>query len=266
MVPILDKEGMQYEAKRLADCNVKYNLFRCENDKYHDLTLFAFPYRCELQICDICSGKRGFRVRKDIEKILKKTDKTKTHKFSLLTLTLRMTRQRSITGNQVRYFNKSVRKLINSLFSKSDGCGAIAVTEIGKRFNIHAHVLVYGHYVSQRIITEKWYKITGNSYIVDIRAARDHRKATGYLLKYISKPPRFDQLVKYAHYLKAVKGVKRLHRFGIFYGFSVLDKKPLLCPYCNGRLVYDCKEDALTVGIICDDYNEAKRIMTEKAA
>ncbi len=59
------------------------------------------------------------------------------------------------------------------------------------------------------------------------------------MLKYISKPPNFVNLEQYAQYLNAIKGVRRLHRYGIFYGFKVLQDKSIKCPYCGGDLKYD---------------------------
>ena len=110
--------------------------------------------------------------------------------------------------------------------------------EFGKNFNIHTHILVYGPYYSQPYISRKWREITGDSFIVDIRAITDVRKASYYLTKYLSKSPRFDNLESYARYLNAIKGVRRLHRYGIFYGYRVLQPDTIKCPYCDGGLRY----------------------------
>lgn len=266
MLPILRGEGLVNEATRLCECGQKFNIFHCESEKYHEEILFAFPFRCELRICPNCCKKRASKLHREILEIIKKIDKTKTHKFAMLTVTLNMSKGRLLSSDRLRDFNKKVRKLINTLYPKVDGCGALAVLEIGKRFNIHAHILVYGPYVSQREISARWLKITGDSYIVDIRALHNQKQATSYLLKYIAKPPEFGKLEHYAIFLKALKGVRRLHRYGILYGFRVGKKKSLLCPYCGGRLEYDSKDDSWVALNLCEDYWEVCNFLNEKLA
>ena len=73
--------------------------------------------------------------------------------------------------------------------------------------NVHAHVLVYGPYISQDMISKRWLSITGDSYNVDVRTAKDHKRALFYITKYILKAPSFEEVEKYVDFLKALKGV-----------------------------------------------------------
>ena len=73
---------------------------------------------------------------------------------------------------------------------------------------------------------------------MDIRAVRDYKIAANYLTKYLAKPPTFDSLELHAQYLSAIKGVRRLHRYGIFYGYKVSKDEVMVCPYCKGGLRY----------------------------
>ena len=87
--------------------------------------------------------------------------------------------------------------------------------------------------------------ITGNSYIVDVRAARDHKIALYYITKYIMKAPEFNNPEQYVDFLKALKRVRRLHTYGIMYGVRIPKKEPIRCPYCGGGIEYDGKVDAI---------------------
>ena len=239
LIPIMEKENLIKEANRFCNCGRKLIIMTCDNQRYHGIKRFAFPYYCELRICHRCSRKRASVVKKQIEGIIKYIPKTRTHKFALLTLTQNMSDNLELTPEKLRNFNSNVRKLINGMFPKKKNCGAISVLEIGRNFNIHAHIFIYGHYVPQKLISENWKKITKDSYIVDIRAVRDYKVVYQYLLKYIAKPPLFYELEHYVAFLNALKGVRRLHRFGIMYGFKVILKKdPLKCPYCGSGLMF----------------------------
>jgi hypothetical protein len=116
------------------------------------------------------------------------------------------------------------------------GCGAFAVLEVGSKWNLHIHVLLYGHYVPQREISEYWEELTGDSRIVDIRAVKKPRQGVNYLLKYITKPKKFDNPKETAHYLNLLLGVRRIRAYGIFYGQGLLPKTGCPCPLCGGKL------------------------------
>ncbi len=243
MIPILEAHDLLKESERLSDCGRKYNAFRCTGDDYHEHKEFIFPYRCELRICPRCSMKRGIEVRKQALEIIKQIDKSKVNKFALLTLTKKKSNTDAITPEEVRTFNKHVRKLINTLYPKKMNCGALAITEIGTSFNIHAHVLVYGPYIAQGVLSKEWLRITGDSFIVDVRTAHNQQKAVFYITKYILKVPAFPSNEKYAQFLIALKNVRRLHRYGTFYGVELGKRDPCRCFYCNNSITYKSKVD-----------------------
>jgi len=241
LLPVLIRNGLLNQANRFRDCGSKFNAFRCQDvDEHeaHQKHAILFAYSCEQRICDRCCGKRGFVVQQEIVEFLKQNHKNRTHKFAFLTLTKNMSRVPSLTPSVVKTFNKQVRKLINELFPKARGCGGIAVLEFGKNLNMHTHILVYGPYYAQRQISRRWREITGDSHVVHIRGITNVKKASYYLTKYLSKSPRFDNLEFYAHYLKAISRVRRLHRYGIFYDYRFLQPDTIKCPYCGGGLRY----------------------------
>lgn len=241
LLPVLIRNGLLNQANRFRDCGNKFNAFRCQDvdeHKEHQKHAILFAYYCEQRICDRCCQKRGFVIQQEIIELLKQNRKSKSHKFAFLTLTKNMSRVPYLTPSVVKTFNKQVRKLLNELYPKARGCGGIAVLEFGKNLNMHCHILVYGAYYPQSYLSKKWREITGDSFIVDIRAITDVKKASYYLTKYLSKSPRFVNPESYAHYLNALKGVRRLHRYGIFYGYRVPQPDTIKCPYCGGGLRY----------------------------
>lgn len=239
LMEVLLEDGLLPESFRFVACGAKFNKFECrdvESHKDYQKHAIAFPYYCEQRICDRCCARRGYSVREQVIEILKHRNKTTRNKFSLLTVTKNMSTVRDLGPEQVKAFNKHVRKLVNTLFPKSSDCGALAVLEFGKKMNMHAHIVVFGPYYPQGFISRKWKEITGDSYIVHIRAIRDHKGIANYLVKYIAKSPSFENLEFYCQYLQAIKGVRRLHRYGVFYGFKVLEREAIKCPYCGGNL------------------------------
>jgi len=52
----------------------------------------------------------------------------------------------------------------------------------------HLHVLFHGGYFPQRLLKGEWYAVTGDSYVVDVRAVRSRDHLMRYVTKYVSKP------------------------------------------------------------------------------
>jgi hypothetical protein len=54
----------------------------------------------------------------------------------------------------------------------------------------HVHAIVVGDYVPQKVLSNEWAGLTGNSYVVDIRKIRDVEKRypIAYITKYLTKP------------------------------------------------------------------------------
>lgn len=120
------------------------------------------------------------------------------------------------------------------------GAGYLASLELGTKGNmIHAHAIVYGPYIAQKKLSESWRKMTGDSFIVDIRAIRSPQKAARYVLKYISKPPQTDSLKAVADYAAIIKGTRRIRTGGIFYNRikkQIIESVKMVCPYCESHL------------------------------
>lgn len=93
-------------------------------------------------------------------------------------------------------------------------------------WHIHIHALMSGSVIPQVLISALWSELTGDSYIVDIRATRKNVKKE--LVKYTTKPWEIPK-EKHALLLEATKDVKRTWTFG-----QVVDSPPdKVCPACG---------------------------------
>lgn len=84
------------------------------------------------------------------------------------------------------------------------------------QWHAHMHLITDGLFLSQKQLKAAWFAITGDSYIVDIRAVHDRRGATWDLAGYISKP--LDCLHwpddKIREYASATHRRRLIHTFG----------------------------------------------------
>jgi hypothetical protein len=231
----LDQGKMYFEAYKLENCMKTGIVIHCDTCGKQ----FYVPLRCDLRICSDCSRKHSRRLLKKYLPLIQKLGEVRGSSYTLKFLTLTVVNTRELSNESIKALFKNVRKLIREFFDKKMGAGALGVLEVGKNLNIHIHLLAYGPYVLQQRLSERWAEITGDSFIVDIRKARgNHQNLLNYVLKYITKPCSFEEPKHYAQYLMALKGVRRVHSFGIFYNIGKVIKELIRCA-CGGRLKFD---------------------------
>lgn len=88
----------------------------------------------------------------------------------------------------------------------------------------HIHALITGSYVDQGVLSRAWKKITGDSYIVDIRRV-DADQAIDYVTKYVTKPVdasvlAVDHVLDEA--IEATRGIRLVATFGILRGVRLV--------------------------------------------
>ena len=242
IIEALKEIKLHKEAYKLETCGRNGHVLICAEG--HQVYV---PNRCDLRICSDCAVRFSTRLRRKYLPVLRAALKWERPCNSLKLLTLTKRNQGrphdcEALREESKQFFAHVRKLINKVFAKTAGCGALAVLEVSKDFTVHCHVLVYGPYVPQRTLSDLWLEITGDSYVVDIRQVKGSvLRALGYILKYIQKPCQFEAPSDYALYLGALSGVRRVHTYGCFYNFKVEEeeKPPTVCPFCGGGLQFD---------------------------
>jgi len=220
------------QADRYESCRTNYTKIECSSCGQ----LLIGSQRCETRICESCSKKYAARIRQKQMKIAKNLQPMNGRRPMFLTLTKKTHPLYRPNTTDARHLFANARKLINTYWPRKEGCGALAVLEIGSQSNLHIHALVYGYYVPQDAISKLWHKLTGDSHIVHIKEIRGTRTHLNYLLKYISKPPKFKHPKQTADYLDLMLGLRRIRTYGIFYNYPLARKDSCPCPFCAGKL------------------------------
>lgn len=234
IIEALNDAGMYIEAYKLKNCMKDGLLVRCDKCGRQ----IYVHRRCDLRICPDCSPRYSRMLFRKFFPLMGKLMANKRHyTLKFLTLTIRNTRE--LSDESIKRLFKNARKLMREFFDKRIGAGALAVLEVGKSLNLHIHLLVYGPFVLQERLSNRWGEITGGSFIVDIRMAKGKPKGVlNYVLKYITKPCSFEDSKYYAEYLTALRGVRRVHTFGIFYNMVKISKAACGC-ICGGKFRLD---------------------------
>jgi hypothetical protein len=106
-----------------------------------------------------------------------------------------------------------------------------------KQFNFHLHCLIFLiNYINQSIISDVWQKITGDSFVVDIRKVNDIKNGIAEVLKYcqsnklllVEAGSQRDELIS------AVSKIRRLSKFGKLYR-EKLESGILQCKDCHSE-------------------------------
>lgn len=141
-------------------------------------------FKCHDRFCAQCSFERG---RMLVRTIIPKLALGNTRFF---TLTLKHSDQP--LGEQLDRLYDSYRKLRARKIWRQSQTASIAFTEITwnaeyQQFHVHLHVLSVGRYVPQKDVSKAWLKITGDSYIVDVRSVGNSKEIMKYVTKYAAK-------------------------------------------------------------------------------
>jgi hypothetical protein len=92
------------------------------------------------------------------------------------------------------------------------------------RWHPHLHVIAQGTFLDKRDLSQEWYKATGDSYIVDIKAIKDAAGAAYYVGKYVTKGTSDSVWANPSvaqEWITATKGVRACSTFGTWRGFAL---------------------------------------------
>lgn len=143
--------------------------------------------RCRDRLCPLCSRLR----QRDVEaRLTAATAKTSGIRFITLTRAPQSKPLAEIIDDLTACFAK-LRRL--ALWKKHVHSAA-AVMEFkislsDRHWHVHLHLLVGGKFIPQALLKDAWYEITGDSFIVDVRAVHERGDAIAYVAKYAGKPP-----------------------------------------------------------------------------
>jgi hypothetical protein len=222
--------------------------------------------RCGLRFCDQCAPKLEAqlfsRYAPPLVAYLGGQVGRAGYVLARINFTLRASGQ-APTAEEIRAFNKSIRRFFQGLFPKGTVFGVVWIDEFGYEirgrsrsrkaggFNLHAHGIYFGLYLDWRRARDLWREITNGStgfWISEIKGWRKDpergiKRALQHHLKYVHKVPAATP-ERVATFEKAFNDVRRVHSMGVFYGIqkaSIPDDELHQfqdggrCPACGGR-------------------------------
>jgi hypothetical protein len=141
--------------------------------------------RCHDRFCLPCGAERSRVIAANVLERLGKAP------ARFLTLTL-AARDEPLADTVTRLYKCFARLRTRKLWKQSV-TGGVAFLEVkrsrdARHWHVHLHALVQGRYLHNHALSATWRKITGDSYVVDIRLVTSHDNATRYVAKYASKP------------------------------------------------------------------------------
>jgi hypothetical protein len=145
--------------------------------------------RCHDRFCVPCCKARSSRLSATLLKLCEGQD------LRFLTFTLRHNHRP--LKEQLDRLTKCWRKLRQTRMWTTTQRGGVAIIELkrSKKNNTwhpHLHVISEGEFLPHSEVSNTWHRITGDSFIVDVRRLRDPREAVHYVAKYAAKGITFD--------------------------------------------------------------------------
>ncbi len=167
---------------RFESCGSGARVYRSVTDP--DRVVVA-PCRCSDRFCVPCSRDRG---RIFAQNVLKRVG---GDQYRFLTLTLKH-RDEALSSTVDRLY-RSFRALRATKTWKRhvDGGCAFLETTYNRDFcqwHVHLHALIAGSFYPKRSVEADWLRITGDSFIIDIRLIRGQKQVVQYVAKYAAKP------------------------------------------------------------------------------
>jgi hypothetical protein len=217
---LLYKESVQAKLREvgcldLADvlqgCHTIQSWAQCNGCK----AVRTFWNRCENFFCPSCQPHLARDRYESIEWWANQIEQPKH-----VVLTARNTA--AITQAHVHWFKGCLRRLRRSVFAKHwrGGCWSLEVTNEGRGWHLHAHLLVDARWIDEAELAIKWGHLVGQDFaIVKVKDAR----AKSYLKEVTKYAVKGSELAKWsgtdiAHFIHAFQGGKNFGTFGSLYG------------------------------------------------
>lgn len=181
---------------------------------------------CHDRFCRPCASFKGRVIANNIKAVIG------TRQFRFVTLTIKTTDLTLKQGVDKLY--RSFGALRRTKLWKQRVDGGCAVCEVkprgsGAGWHPHLHLVLQGRFLPQRALSNVWFRITRDSYIVDVRMGKRADDAASYVAKYIGKPFHSD-LIRQPHRLteavQALHGRRMCLTFGDWRGVKLCEYAP----------------------------------------
>lgn len=171
----------------------------------------TFYYRCSMKFCPLCN----WRIARGRGEMLKAWSlQIRQPKHVVLT-------QRNfpiLTRKRIRDFGRHFAKLRRNKLWKDvrGGCISTEITNEGRGWHLHAHILVDADWVDASQLAIEWGKLVGQEFgIVKVKDVRDC-SYLGEITKYVVKPAQLAGWApeEIAQFIRAIRGVRFFAAFG----------------------------------------------------
>lgn len=179
--------------------------------------------RCRDRLCPLCQDRRG---RQAAARSIALVASMNAPRF----ITLTLLHSDAPLHQQLDRLYSSLASLRELKFWKKRVKGGIYGVEVTlntstKQWHAHVHVVADGQYMPHDGLKKAWLSITGDSFIVHIKAVPDRERAARYIARYVAKPADLArwspaQIVEYA---EAMHGRRLLQTFGSMHNRPVDD-------------------------------------------
>lgn len=202
-----------------SDCVVEYSQ---EEKRYR-----VVGNCCHNRHCEPCMRAKANLLAMNLQK--KVTD-SPGKQFRFITLTLRHTD--TPLADQIDRLNESFKKLRSTRIWKESQDGGAAIFECKYdretgMWHPHLHIVAEGYFLDHKNLSDEWYKITKDSFRVDIRAIKSARDAAYYVAKYTSKGTNDDvwaDRAVAAEWVRTMRGRRTCATYGTWRGHRLLAK------------------------------------------
>lgn len=178
---------------------------------------------CHSRWCTPCSRERAHRIVGNL--------RVKLNDGDIRFLTLTVKHSDAPLTDQIDRIYAAFRKLRRTSFWKPAVDGGCAILEVKhshatQQWHVHLHCLLDGRFLDHDYIKAEWWRITGDSYVIDIQHCTNADHASHYVVKYITKPVpssvinKPDQLTEM---IRAYKGRRLVLTWGSWRGVRLTE-------------------------------------------
>ena len=209
-------ETVRAKLDGLWDCNQFWNFTRCGNfDQIRKCkscgSVETFRYRCSIKWCPRCN----WRISETRKKLLELWSKKITQPKHVV-----LTQQnfKILTRRRILEFRRDLARLRRTHFwdKVSGGCATIEITNEGRGWHLHAHMLLNVRWLDAGELSRIWGKIVGQKFaivkVMDVREKDYLREVCKYVVdgSELAKWPR-EQILEF---VQAIRGRRFFFTFG----------------------------------------------------
>jgi hypothetical protein len=178
---------------------------------------------CHSRHCEPCARSKARLIAMNLKSRLGTAHR---NEIRFVTLTQRSSDAPLI--EQITKLYRNFKKLRSKpLWKNTQGGGAffLEVKRNGTHWHAHLHILTAGKFMRVHDLSALWKEITGDSFIVDVRAVTNTDHAAHYVTKYLAKgtsPEVWNDPDAAEEWVIAIKGVRACATFGQWRAFRLL--------------------------------------------